>query len=186
MTTIKTLRCYGCDVTAAIEKFRYECMCMERRGVCKDCVVKNTSEWKEIPDEHHNLQKLHDITPEFKEWFAQLDKECPGWFSYTITENGQKIFMYYETPDGKCGMDAENWIWAPMYSSEQKKDIKESDAKEAKETQNEPVIREATEEEVRQSIENPSEAEKECKRRRGIARREKLMPREPKMCTCCR
>jgi len=48
---------------------------------------------------HHNLNKLHDHTKEYIDWFEDIDKNAPKW-SGMSQRDGKIIVTYYEYPNG--------------------------------------------------------------------------------------
>ena len=98
--------CYGCaDERKEKSELRYECMCTEKKGICKMCVdgkpnLKLTELKIPIPP-HHNIQKLHDLTPEYSEFWATIESECgKRWSGMSCTETSTEIH-YYEGPNGE-------------------------------------------------------------------------------------
>lgn len=78
-------------------------------GVCKNCENLPI----QIP-EHHHLQKLHDLTEEYKTYWSDIEQKAPGWNSCSVN-NDKLIFKFFENAENlsltdfqqKCVFDEE-------------------------------------------------------------------------------
>jgi hypothetical protein len=73
-------------------------MCTDKKGVCKTC-VENQKEF--ILPEHHNLNKLHDLTDEYKAYFEDIEKNCGLRWISAIYNNESVEIGYLEGPNGE-------------------------------------------------------------------------------------
>lgn len=95
-----TFTCYGCAKTNILrDQLRYECMCMERKGVCRDCEKKPIGKWQLPFPAEHRLQKIHDLTNETKAYWDEVEQKIPNWGSWVTSVDGKKIiFSRYDDP----------------------------------------------------------------------------------------
>lgn len=81
--------CYGCDKKVNFTDLRYECLCTDKKGVCKTCVENNV---KFTIPAHHNLEKLHDNTAEHRAYFDDVTEKIGFWNSMTVDKDGNWVF----------------------------------------------------------------------------------------------
>lgn len=106
--------CYVCNKVTTYDNLSYICKCIHKdtpnyRGICLNHgPVPPRSEWIAPPEnpEHHHLEKIHKLTPEYDAWCDELDKNAPNWSSMTLnTQETEKQgvnvydFTYYEYPN---------------------------------------------------------------------------------------
>lgn len=93
-----THQCYGCKKYVNMTDLRYECMCTEHKGVCKQCIADKVQ--IKIPPEH-NLQKLHDTTPEYEKYLKRIFDAVGQWQRAYPVEGGTKFISQSDFSDPK-------------------------------------------------------------------------------------
>jgi hypothetical protein len=107
------LKCYGCDQEKDLSEMRYECMCTEKRGVCRMCV--DTNREVKIPDSH-NLTQLHDMTDEYKVFIEDIEKNCGKlWNTMSCNETSTEI-DYLQGANGERDENLRDLIKQGYYS----------------------------------------------------------------------
>jgi hypothetical protein len=91
--------CYGCDNVFKYKELAYECMCIhdedpQYRGVCKTCDINNIK----IPSGHH-LQKIHQFSNEYKDFWIMLENKCPSWGGLFFND-GKIVISHPNFPEG--------------------------------------------------------------------------------------
>lgn len=105
----KTYNCYGCKKEFSYDSIRYECMCLERRCVCKDCSKIPQKDWLDsVPPEHH-LSLIHDLTKEYNDYWDNVEKNAPSWCGMWNEADGNVTFTYREGPYGQTGKEYREW-----------------------------------------------------------------------------
>lgn len=89
----KTYTCYGCKQVVEYKDLRYECMCIDRNGLCKMCIV-NKVEF--VVPLHHNLRQLHDLSDEYTAYFDEVQEKIGAWNSMVVDRNNNYVFKSYQ------------------------------------------------------------------------------------------
>jgi hypothetical protein len=114
--------CYGCRVTKPRRDFRFKCMCVPleggpHHGVCKACTAAKCL--ASVVPEHHMLSMLHDLTPEYKAWYAAFSKLVPPEFFGARRDTSSAvpatIYTFERGPDGQVGRAFDEWFDAKYY-----------------------------------------------------------------------
>ena len=103
MTTNANNRCYACAKSGlALDDLRYECMCIDRVGVCRACEKVPIAPWKIPFAPGHALRRRHDLAPEYLRVMDEVQRKCGKPFM-TEFEGQTMTVSYYAGPDGEIG-----------------------------------------------------------------------------------
>jgi hypothetical protein len=103
-------KCYACAEMKTSDELRYECMCTEKMGVCKGCVNVPTNQWKIALKPDHHLQKLHDITSEYKNMWNTVERVCGKRYGGWSESESQMTVEYFEGPNGEKDEEFNNYL----------------------------------------------------------------------------
>ena len=87
----KYYKYYSCYDVIGYNELSYECMCfhsedeVQFRGICKNCEIIPVEKWNEVPDNNHNLKKIHTYSDEFKQIMKEI---CDRKESFTFVREG--------------------------------------------------------------------------------------------------
>jgi hypothetical protein len=102
--------CYACAKKVKFTELRYECMCTKHMGVCKQCENVPMTNWITPFPEHHNMQKLHDLTVETKAFTERVFFTCGKNFGGFTLDGDSMIVRFYEGFQGEKDEEFDKFI----------------------------------------------------------------------------